>query len=101
MAFTYEVIGGDDGRFNTPLYLIKLLRKAIEKTLPASCSTLIWTRLLTNQTRHFLDRVVGFSPPPRQGLSAGRVAQSGIPVKLVVEREREVKAFQPEEFTGN
>ncbi|MBU1657548.1 type I DNA topoisomerase [bacterium] len=54
------------------------------------------------QARRLLDRVVGYKLSPllsskiQKGLSAGRVQSSTL--KLVVDREREIRAFIPEEF---
>jgi DNA topoisomerase-1 len=54
------------------------------------------------QTRRVLDRLVGYQISPllwdkvRRGLSAGRVQT--VAVRLVVEREREIGAFQPLEY---
>jgi len=54
------------------------------------------------QTRRLLDRIVGYKLSPllaskiQKGLSAGRVQSSTL--KLVVDKEREIKAFKPEEF---
>jgi DNA topoisomerase-1 len=54
------------------------------------------------QARRILDRLVGYKLSPilwkkiRKGLSAGRV--QSVAVRLVVEREREIEAFKPEEY---
>jgi DNA topoisomerase-1 len=54
------------------------------------------------QTRRVLDRLVGYQISPllwdkvRRGLSAGRVQT--VALRLIVEREREIKAFVKEEY---
>jgi DNA topoisomerase-1 len=54
------------------------------------------------QARRVIDRLVGYKLSPlvaskiRRGLSAGRV--QSVAVRIVVEREREIQAFTPEEY---
>lgn len=95
-----EVIGGDESRFSRVVFN-EITKNAIKKAFEKP-EYLNIDRVNAQQTRRFLDRVVGFMVSPllwkkvARGLSAGRV--QSVAVKLLVEREREIKAFQPEEF---
>lgn len=59
-------------------------------------------RVNAQQTRRLLDRIVGYKLSPllsskiQKGLSAGRVQSSTL--KIIVDREREIKAFIPQEY---
>ncbi|MGB2260673.1 MAG: type I DNA topoisomerase, partial [Porticoccaceae bacterium] len=95
-----KVIGGEDSRYKRVVFN-EITKKAIRKAFedPGELDT---NRVDAQQARRFLDRVVGFMVSPLlwakvgRGLSAGRV--QSVAVKLIVEREREIRAFIPEEY---
>ncbi len=95
-----EVIGGDDERFSRVVFN-EITQNAISQAFEHP-TYINMDCVNAQQTRRFLDRIVGFMVSPllwkkvARGLSAGRV--QSVAVKLLVEREREIKAFQPEEF---
>lgn len=95
-----EIIGGDDSRFKRVVFN-EITKTAIQQAF-SKPGELNIARVNAQQARRFLDRVVGYMVSPllwkkiARGLSAGRV--QSVAVRLVVEREREIKAFVPEEY---
>lgn len=95
-----ESIGGDDSRFKRVVFN-EITKKAIQEAF-SKPGELDINRVNAQQARRFLDRVVGYMVSPllwakiARGLSAGRV--QSVAVKLVVEREKEIRAFVPEEY---
>ncbi|MFU8816415.1 MAG: type I DNA topoisomerase, partial [Pseudomonadales bacterium] len=95
-----EIMGGDPSRYRRVVFN-EITRRAIEQAF-AEPGELDMNRVNAQQARRFLDRVVGFELSPllwakvARGLSAGRV--QSVAVRLVVEREREIRAFVPEEY---
>jgi len=95
-----EIIGGDESRYQRVVFN-EITKRAIQNSFAAP-TQLDTNRVHAQQARRFLDRVVGFEVSPllwakiARGLSAGRV--QSVAVRLIVEREREIRAFIPEEY---
>ncbi len=95
-----ELIGGDDERFKRVVFN-EITKTAIQEAF-SQPSELNQNRVNAQQARRFLDRVVGYMVSPllwkkvARGLSAGRV--QSVAVRLLVEKERDIKAFVPEEY---
>lgn len=95
-----EVIGGEKTRYSRVVFN-EITKKAIRQAFD-NPGELNIARVNAQQARRFMDRVVGYMVSPllwkkiARGLSAGRV--QSVAVRLVVEREREIKAFVPEEY---
>ncbi len=95
-----EAIGGEENRFQRVVFN-EITKKAITEAFqhPAHIDQ---DRVNAQQARRFLDRLVGYMVSPllwakiARGLSAGRV--QSVAVRLIVEREREIHAFIPEEY---
>ncbi len=73
------------------------VRKAFDKPMAVNVNL-----VEAQQARRILDRLVGYKISPllwdkvRRGLSAGRVQT--VAVRVIVEREREIRAFQKQEY---
>ncbi|WP_323844061.1 type I DNA topoisomerase [Microbulbifer magnicolonia] len=95
-----EAIGGDDERYRRVVFN-EITKSAIQGAFKDP-GRLNINRVNAQQARRFLDRIVGYMVSPllwekvARGLSAGRV--QSVAVRLVVEREREIRAFIPEEY---
>lgn len=95
-----EAIGGDPAKYRRVVFN-EITRSAIKEAFERPAQIDI-DRVNAQQARRFLDRVVGYMLSPllwekvARGLSAGRV--QSVAVRLLVEREREIRAFVPEEY---
>ncbi|GAB3374118.1 type I DNA topoisomerase [Spongiibacter taiwanensis] len=95
-----EAIGGDESRYRRVVFN-EITKKAIKEAFERPAELDI-DRVNAQQARRFLDRVVGYMVSPllwakiARGLSAGRV--QSVAVRLIVEREKEIRAFVPEEY---
>lgn len=74
-----------------------VVREAVKEARPIDMNLVD-----AQQTRRVLDRIVGYKISPllwkkiKKGLSAGRV--QSVVVRLIVDREREIEAFNPKEY---
>src|SRR5262249_22426969 len=79
----------------------EITKKAIEEAFK-NAGDVDLKKVDAQQTRRILDRLVGYKVSPvlwekvRRGLSAGRV--QSVALKLICDREREIKAFVAEEY---
>ncbi|PLW82539.1 type I DNA topoisomerase [Kineobactrum sediminis] len=95
-----EAIGGDESRYQRVVFN-EITKKAITEAFKQP-TQVDQNRVNAQQARRFLDRVVGYMVSPllwakvARGLSAGRV--QSVAVRLIVEREREIRAFMPQEY---
>jgi DNA topoisomerase-1 len=95
-----EILGGDDAKYQRVVFN-EITESAIQEAFQHPTELNI-DCVKAQQTRRFLDRVVGFMLSPllwkkvARGLSAGRV--QSVAVRLLVERERLIKAFNPDEY---
>ncbi|WP_166251222.1 type I DNA topoisomerase [Marinobacter salicampi] len=95
-----ETIGGDPEKYRRVVFN-EITKRAIKEAFkdPGALDT---NRVNAQQARRFLDRVVGYMVSPllwaklARGLSAGRV--QSVAVRLIVEREQEIRGFIPEEY---
>jgi DNA topoisomerase-1 len=92
---------GEDPNKIPRIVFHEITKKAIDHSLK-NPRTIDLDSVNAQQARRLLDRIVGYRLSPliaskiQKGLSAGRVQSSAL--KLVVDREREIKAFKPVEY---
>lgn len=97
---TAEILKKKGRRFHRVLFH-ELTQNAIKAAM-ASPQQLDRHKFESQQTRRILDRLVGYLISPilwqkvQGGLSAGRV--QSVAVRMICERERQIQAFEPEEY---
>jgi DNA topoisomerase-1 len=95
-----EALGLDDKRTRRVTFN-EITKGAVKKAF-AEAGAIDMDRVAAQEARRFLDRLVGYRLSPllsrklAQHLSAGRV--QSVAVRLIVDREREIQSFTPEEY---
>ena len=96
----YQVLGLD-GKGGGRISFNEITKPAVKNAI-ANPRKIDMALVDSQQTRRILDRIVGYKLSPllwknvQNGLSAGRV--QSVATRLIVDREREIRAFVPEEF---
>ncbi len=95
-----EALGLKDAKIRRVAFN-EITKTAVQKAF-AAAGDIDMDRVAAQEARRFLDRIVGYKLSPllsltqADHLTAGRV--QSVAVRLIVEREREIEAFKPEEF---
>lgn len=101
-----EVLQADRTKKTKPVTFVRssfheITQQAVQTAIEHP-STLNMALVDAQQARRIVDRLVGYEVSPvlwrkvRRGLSAGRV--QSVALRLIVERERAIQAFKPEEY---
>jgi len=100
----YEILKNEGLTDKTPFYRVEfseITKKAIQEAVD-NPRKLSMDLVNAQQARRALDHLVGFNLSPllwkkiQTGLSAGRVQSPAL--RMIVEREREIEAFVPQEY---
>jgi len=95
-----EILGVPPER--TYRVIFNAITKTAIKQAFADPGRLHMDKVMAQQARRILDRIVGYQISPllwkkvTRGLSAGRV--QSVAVKMIVDKEREIRAFKPDEY---
>jgi DNA topoisomerase-1 len=101
-AIAWHVASQLDAKVPTHRVLFHEITKDAVQQAMASPGTIDEQKVNAQQARRILDRLVGYKASPllwksiKTGLSAGRVQT--VALRLIVEREREIRAFKPQEY---
>jgi DNA topoisomerase-1 len=103
-AIAWHVAGQIDRRGGAPIRRVlfhEITKDAIQRAI-AAAGAIDEKKVNAQQARRVLDRLVGYKASPvlwktvKKGLSAGRVQT--VALRLLVEREREIRAFKAVEY---
>ncbi|HEX3581130.1 MAG TPA: type I DNA topoisomerase [Thermoanaerobaculia bacterium] len=95
-----SLLGGDSKKVRRVLFH-EITKNAVRKAMEQP-GEIDMNKVNAQQARRVLDRLVGYKLSPllwdkvRRGISAGRV--QSVAMKMIVDREEEIKAFQPVEY---